>query len=104
MLNQFIYLLVASILAVIFHRYIHVVIIYIDYAFTYIQLLMSTWLKNSGYGIFISKIITLTLFPIGLIYAIQSLCHLILKKQMKQPIYWIWLTWFVIVISILFIR
>ncbi len=104
MLNQFIYLVVASILAVIFHRFIHVVIIYIDYSFVYLQLLLSAWFKNISYGDVISKVLLLTLFPIGLIYSIQFLCHHILKSKMRQPLYWIWLTWFIIVISILFIR
>lgn len=104
MLKQSIIYLLLSILVVLFAQYVHLLIVYIDMVYTFINVQLAPIFSNSISGITIRKVITLVCLPL-LIAAIPALIHLAIKgKQMPYFIEVTWFLWLVIVLSKVLIR
>lgn len=101
--QTFIYLIL-SIIVVVFAPHVHLLIVYIDIFYTYINVHLSPIFSNSSLGIMISKIFLLTLIPI-LIAAIPALIYRVIKKRhMPYFIEVAWFLWLIIVLSKVLIR
>lgn len=99
MLKQSIIYLLLSILVVIFAKYVHVVIVYIDMLYTYIHLLLSPIFNSGGIGSIVSKVLILVFVPI-LIIAIPALIYRLIKgENMPYMIELTWCLWLILVLS-----
>ncbi|KTD22940.1 hypothetical protein [Legionella londiniensis] len=104
MLKQSIIYLVASILVVLFAKYIYLIILYIDMTYVYINVKLAPIFSRSALGILIRKIVTLTVIPIAL-SAIPALIYWVIKRRfMPYFIQLVWLFWVIIVLSKILIR
>ena len=102
--KQSIIYLVLSIMVVLFAQYVHILIVYIDVFYTFINLKLTPIFSNSPLGIMIRKVISLVLLPIA-IAAIPALIYRAIKgKQMTYFIEVTWFLWLVIVLSKVLIR
>lgn len=95
MLIQSALYLVLSILAVLFAKYVHLGIIYIDMLYTYFNVtlasfLMSSWLRN---------VLILVLLPLGLAAIPAAIYRLIKKKNMPYFLEVTWVLWLVFILS-----
>lgn len=99
MLKQAIIYLVLSILVVIFAKYVHLIVVYIDTFFTFMSLKLVPVFSKANIGIIIHKVIVLVLLPVSIV-AIPALAYRGFKgKQMPYSMEVIWLLWFIIVLS-----
>lgn len=99
MLRQSLIYLVLSILIVLFAKYAHLLIIYIDLFFTQINLKLTPIFSPTGWGLVIRKIIVLMVLPL-LITAIPALIYRGLKgREMPHFIAIVWVIWTIIVLS-----
>ena len=104
MLRQSIGYLLLSIIIVLFEKYAHLLIVYIDMVYTYINVALAPIFSNGDLGILIRKIITLVALP-ALIVAIPAFIYLAVKgKRMPYFIQITWIIWLVIVLSKVLIR
>lgn len=104
MQRQSIIYLLASILVVVFAKYAHALIVYIDMFFVWLNWTASPLFKQIGLGDAISKILILVLAPV-LIAAIPALIYRLVKgKNMPGMIALTWCLWLVIVLSNILIR
>lgn len=104
MLRQSLIYLVLSILIVVFARYAHLLVVYIDMFFVYINLLLSPIFSPSGWGLVIRKMVVLTLLPI-IITGIPALIYKLIRgSNMPHFIAITWVIWTIIVISDILIR
>lgn len=93
-----------SICIVLFAKYAHLLIVYIDTFFVYINLKLTPIFSQTGWGLVIRKTIVLILLPI-LITAIPALIYRALKgKDMPHFIAITWVIWTVIVLSDILVR
>ena len=104
MLRQSLIYLLLSILVVIFAKYAHLLIVYIDLFFTHINLKLTPIFSPTGWGLVIRKIIVLMVLPI-LIAAVPALIYRGIKgREMPHFIAIVWVLWTIIVISDILIR
>ncbi len=103
-LRQTLIYLFLSITVVIFSQYVHLMIVYIDMFYTYINLKMAPVFSNSETGIMIRKVISLVLLPV-VIAAIPALIYRAIKgKHMTYFLEVTWFLWLVLVLSKVLIR
>ena len=99
MLKQSIIYLVLSICIVIFAKYAHLLIVYIDLIYTFINIKLAPIFSNSAVGMLIREVISLTVLPI-LIVAVPALIYRGIKGQhMPHFIGITWVLWLIIVLS-----
>ena len=104
MQRQSIIYLLASILVVLFAKYAHVLIVYIDMFFIWLNWTAAPLFKQIGFGEAITKITILVLTPI-LITTVPALIYRVVKGQtMPGMIELTWCLWLVIVLSNILIR
>jgi hypothetical protein len=104
MLRQTIIYLLLSILVVLFAQYVHLLIVYIDMVYTFINLQLAPIFSNSTVGILIRKVISLVFIPVVLA-AIPALIYRAIKgKHMPYFVEVTWFLWLVIVLSKVLIR
>lgn len=104
MLKQSLIYLVLSIVVVIFAKYIHVLIVYIDILYTYMHYKLSPIFNQGGIGGIVSKVTLLVLIPV-VIAAIPALIYRLIKgSSMPCLIELTWCLWLVIVLSHILIR
>lgn len=104
MLKQSIIYLLLSILVVVFAQYVHLLIVYIDMVYTFINVQLAPIFSNSSVGIMIRKVISLVFLPI-IIAAIPALIYRAIKgKHMPYFLELTWFLWLVIVLSKVLIR
>lgn len=104
MLRQSLIYLLLSILVVVFAKYAHLIIVYIDTFFTYINVKLAPVFSQTGWGLIIRKTLVLMLLPI-IITAIPALIYRVIKgKDMPHFIAVAWVIWTVIVLSNILIR
>lgn len=104
MQKQSIIYLLASILVVVFAKYAHALIVYIDMFFIWLNWTSAPLFKHIGIGEGMSKIVILVLTPI-LIAAVPALIYRFIKGQnMPGMIELTWCLWLVIVLSNILIR
>lgn len=104
MLKQMITYLILSIIIVLFAKYAHLLIVYIDMVYTYINITLAPIFSSSELGTLIRKIIVLVFLPI-IIASIPALIYWGIKRS-KMPYYieTTWILWLVIVLSKVLIR
>lgn len=104
MLRHGLIYLFLSILIVVFAKYAHLIIVYIDLFFTHINLKLTPIFSQTGWGLVIRKIIVLMVLPI-IITAVPALLYRGIKgREMPHFIAVVWIIWTVIVISDILIR
>ncbi|WP_045095876.1 hypothetical protein [Legionella fallonii] len=104
MLRQSIIYLLLSILVVVFARYAHLLIVYIDMFFAYVNYHLAPIFSQTGWGPIIRKVIVLMLMPI-IITAIPALIYRLIKgHDMPNFIAIVWIVWAVIVLSNILVR
>ena len=104
MLRQSIIYLVLSILVVLFAKYAHLIIVYVDLFFTYVNLKLTPIFSQTGWGLVIRKILVLVMLPV-IITAIPALIYRAIKGgDMPHFIAITWIVWTVIVLSDILVR
>lgn len=104
MLKQSLIYLLLSILVVIFSRYTHLLIVYIDMFFAYINYQLTPIFSQTGWGLVMRKVVILILIPI-LLAGIPALLYKIIKgRNMPHFIISVWVIWTVIALSDVLIR
>lgn len=104
MLRQSIIYLLLSILVVVFAKYAHLLIVYIDMFFTYVNLKLTPIFSPTGWGLIIRKVLVLMLLPI-IITGIPALIYRAIKgREMPHIIPIAWVIWTIIVLSDILIR
>jgi hypothetical protein len=99
MFRQSLIYLLLSILVVLFARYAHLIIVYIDMFFIYINFKLAPIFSQSGWGLVIRKILVLMLIPL-VITAIPALIYRVIKgRDMPHFIGIVWVIWTVVVLS-----
>ena len=102
--RQGIIYLLLSIIVVLFAQYVHLLIVYLDIFYTFINVKLAPIFSGSPMGIIIRKVMTLTLLPV-IIAAIPALIYQAIKrKPMPYFIEITWFLWLVIVLSKVLIR
>lgn len=99
MTKQVLTYLILSIIIVIFAKYAHLLLVYIDIIFAYINIKLTPLFSTSEAGKLLRGTITLTALPLC-ITAIPALIYRSLKGGM-MPYYFeaTWIIWLIIVIS-----
>ncbi|ASQ46744.1 hypothetical protein [Legionella clemsonensis] len=104
MLRQSLIYLVLSILVVVFAKFAHLLIVYIDMLYAYINVKLTPVFSHSGVGLTIRKTLLLMFIPV-IIAAIPALTYRLVKgKEMPHLIELTWCLWLVIVLSNILIR
>lgn len=99
MLRQTVVYVLLTILVVVFAKYAHLLIVYIDMLYAYINVKLNNLFSLTGLGLMVRKIILLALIPL-LIAAIPGLIYwLITKKTMPYLLELTWFLWLIIVLS-----
>lgn len=106
MVRQSIIYLILSSLVVIFSHYVHLIIVYIDMLYTYINIQLASFFNLIGinaHGI-ASKTLLLAGIPL-LITAIPALIYRLIKgRTMPYLIEIVWCIWLVVVLSSILIH
>jgi hypothetical protein len=103
-LRQTLIYLLLSIAVVLFSQYVHLMIVYIDMFYTYINIQLAPIFSSSHSGIMIRKVLSLVLLPI-VIAAVPALIYRAIKgKNMAYFLQVTWFLWLVIVLSKVLIR
>lgn len=104
MLKHSLIYLTLSILVVLFARYIHLLIVYIDIFFTYLNFQIAPIFSQNSWGIAIRKTLILVLVPL-IIVGIPALIYKLIKgKNMPHILLAAWVIWTIIVLSDIMIR
>lgn len=104
MLRQSFIYLILSILVVIFAKYAHLLVVYVDMFFTYVNLKLTPIFSQTGWGLVIRKILVLVMLPVALT-AVPALIYRGIKgKDMPHFIAITWTIWTVIVLSDILVR
>lgn len=99
MLKQTLIYLCLSILVVLFAQYVHLMIVYVDLFYTFINVKLAPIFSNGALGIMIRKVISLVLLPV-VIASIPGVIYRVVKGQnMPYFIEVTWFLWLVIVLS-----
>lgn len=99
MLRQSLIYLLLSILVIIFAKYAHMLIVYIDMLYAFINVKLTPIFSQGGLGPLIRKVILLVFIPV-LIAAIPALSYRLIKgKEMPYLLELTWCVWLVIVLS-----
>lgn len=104
MLRQSLIYLLLSIVVVVFARFAHMLIVYIDMLYAFINIKLTPIFSQSGLGLVFRKVILLVAIPV-IIAAIPALSYRLVKgKEMPYFIELTWCLWLVIVLSNVLIR
>lgn len=96
--------LALSIVIVVFAEYAHVLIVYLDMLYTYVNLKLSPVFSSSELGILIRRVFSLVLIPV-IIAAIPAVLYRLIKgSNMPYFIQITWLLWLIIVLSKILIQ
>ena len=104
MLKQSVIYLPLSILIVVLANYAHLLVLYIDMFYTFVNIQLAPVFSSSGTGVMIRKVLTLVMIPL-VIAAIPALIYRLLKgRHMPYFFHLVWFLWLVIVLSKVLIR
>ncbi|QRN04420.1 hypothetical protein GH742_11320 [Legionella sp. MW5194] len=104
MLRQSLIYLALSILVIVFAKYAHLLIVYIDMFYAYVNLKLAAVFSHTGIGLLIRKVILLTLIPILLASVPALIYRPIRGKPMPYLLELTWCLWLIIVLSNLLIH
>jgi len=99
MFRQSLIFLLLSILVVVFAKYAHLLIVYIDMLYTWINIKLTPIFSQTGVGIIIRKVILLVLIPILIALIPAGIYRLIKGNSMPHFLELTWCLWLVIVLS-----
>lgn len=99
MLRQSLIFLLLSILVVVFAKYAHLLIVYIDMLYTWINIKLTPVFSQTGMGIVIRKVILLVLIPVFIALIPALIYRLVRGGQMPYFLELTWCLWLVIVLS-----
>lgn len=104
MIKQSLIYLALSILVVLFATYVHVLIVYLDFAYTFITIKLAPVFSSSPLGSLFRQVLSLVLLPI-VIAGIPALIYRAIKGHMMPYFMEItWFLWLIIVLSKVLIR
>ena len=104
MLRQSIIYLLLSILIVIFAESVHLLIVYIDIFYNFVNLQLMPIFSNTDTGIMMRKVLCLVFIPV-IIAAVPALIYRLIKgSHMPYFIQLTWFLWLVLVLSKVLIR
>lgn len=104
MLRQSLIYIFLSILVVIFAKYAHTIVVYIDLFYTWMSIKLAPIFSHTSTGVIIRNIVMLVLLPV-IVACIPALIYRLIKGQtMPYFIELTWCVWLVIVLSVLLIR
>lgn len=104
MIRQTLVYLFISIVVVLFAKYTHLLIVYIDMLYTYVNVTLAPVFNNTDLGIMIRRVLTLVLLPV-IISGIPALIYRLIKRQnMPYYIEITWIIWLIIVLSKILIQ
>ncbi len=104
MLRHSLIYLFASLLIVFFAKYAHIVVVYIDTFFFYINVKLTPIFSQTGWGLMIRKIIVLMILPIIIVGIPAMLYRAIKGKDMPHFLPIVWVVWTTIVLSDILIQ
>lgn len=104
MLRQSLIYLTLSILVVIFAKYAHLLVVYVDMFFTYVNVKLTPIFSQTGWGLVIRKILVLVILPVALAAVPALLYRAIKGSDMPHFIAITWIIWTVIVLSDILVR
>lgn len=99
MLRQSLIYLALSILVIVFARYAHLLIVYIDMVYAYVNFKLTPIFSHTGLGLLIRKVILLTLIPVAIALVPALVYRPIRGRQMPYLIELTWCLWLIIVLS-----
>lgn len=99
MLKQGLGYLIISIIVVLCAKYAHLLIVYIDLFYIYLNVTLAPIFSSSELGILIRKIITLVFLPVAIVSIPALIYYAIKRKRMPYFIPITWILWLVIVLS-----
>lgn len=101
--RQFLLYFVLSILVVLFKPFLHGLLLYIDIAYTYVNVQLGSLFNQSDIAIRVHTILTLALLPL-VCSGIPALIYRAIKgKLMPYFIEVTWILWFILILSKLLI-
>lgn len=104
MFRQCLIYLLLSILVVVFARFAHNLIVYIDIFYAFINFKLAPIFSHTGVGIMIRKVILLVFIPV-IIAAVPALGYRVIKgKDMPYFFEFTWTLWLIIVLSNILVR
>jgi hypothetical protein len=104
MLRQSLIYLLLSILVVLFAKYAHLLVVYIDMFFVYINVKLAPVFNPTGWGLLVRKMLVLVILPI-IIAGIPALIYRAIKgKEMPYFLPLVWVIWVIIVLSDILVR
>lgn len=101
--HSFIYLLL-SILIVVFAKYGHLFIVYVDLFFTYVNIRLQPVFSQTGWGLVMRKTLVLVIMPVTVAIFPAILYKAISGKHMPHLIALVWVIWLIIALSEILIR
>lgn len=104
MLRHSLIYLILSILVVLLAKYAHLLVIYIDVLFTFLNVKLTPIFSQTGWGLMTRKILVLTLLPVAFT-AVPALIYRAIKGcEMPHFIAVTWIIWIIIVLSDILVR
>lgn len=104
MIKQLVMYFLLSILVIVFAKYVHWFIVYIDLAYTYINIKIAPVFNYSSLGSMIRQVVVLVLLPILMVTIPAVIYRLVKGKNMPHLIPITWIIWLIILLSKVFIR
>ena len=99
MFRQSVIYLILSVLIVLFAQYVHLLVVYIDMGYAYLNFKLIPIFSASPFGMMIRNVFTLTMLPVILV-GIPALAYRAIKGQtMPYFIEVTWILWLIIVLS-----
>ncbi|MCP0914211.1 MULTISPECIES: hypothetical protein [Legionella] len=99
LLKQSALYLLFSILLVACAKYAHLLIVYVDMFYTYVNLKLMPVFSSSKLGVMIREIITLVFIPVCIVAVPAFIYRLVKGKSLPYFILATWLLWLIIVLS-----
>lgn len=104
MVKQISLYLVLSVLVVVFARYFHQLMVYIDLVYTWCNVQLAPIFSRSGLGLAVRHILVLTLLPIAMA-ALPALGYRLIKGTTMPHFYFLtWFFWLILVLGVLLLR
>lgn len=104
MLRQTLLYLILSICIVLFAKYVHLLIVYIDVFFTYVNIKLTPVFSQTGWGLVIRKILVLMFLPVVITGIPALIYRASTGRDMPHFIAITWVIWTIIVLSEILIR
>ncbi len=99
MLKQIVIYLILTLAVILFAKYVHLLIVYIDIIYTYLHITIAPIFSHGGLGLLFSKMILYILIPVSLASVPAFAYRLIKGGDMPYFIEITWCLWLILVLS-----